>query len=212
MDQPERRGTNCLLGGNSKQHALFGLSCNFDNLELPFSACIQCQEKALRYLTAGNFSIQMDATCRLCYGFSLSRVLNHGKYIVPMPLPQTSNPPGCSLTDKPGLLTFELLGDAWHYAIRMFVHTKQWHKEDVKSYFTMLCINNNTVENFIQCCCNYLLVEDLRDKPNQYNDEMVAYVKHQRTVHPLLYQVPPPRPPGVLDPLASAWRRLCICP
>jgi hypothetical protein len=96
------------------------------------------------------------------------------------------------MTDKPGLLSFELLDDAWNYAIRQFVHTKQWHKEDVKSYFTMLCINNTTHENCILCCCNYLLVEAMRDKPNQYADKMVAYVKHQRTVHPLLYQVPPP--------------------
>jgi hypothetical protein len=38
IDQPKRRCTNCLLAGNSKQHTMFGLSCNFENVELPFSA------------------------------------------------------------------------------------------------------------------------------------------------------------------------------
>jgi hypothetical protein len=50
MDQPERRGTNCLLGGNSKQHVTFGVSCDFENLGPKFSACPKCVRVAERYL------------------------------------------------------------------------------------------------------------------------------------------------------------------
>ena len=50
MDQPERRGSNYLLGGNSKQHPLFGFSCNFQRLERPFAACRKCVTMATRYI------------------------------------------------------------------------------------------------------------------------------------------------------------------
>ncbi len=78
MDQPERRGSNCLLGGNSKQHAMFGFSCNFENLERSFSACPTCLRVAVRYLRAKHFKAQMIFSCRLCYGFSFSRLLQYG--------------------------------------------------------------------------------------------------------------------------------------
>jgi hypothetical protein len=55
MDQPERQGTNCLLGGNSKQHVMFGVSCNFENLERRFSACPKCVQVANRYLLSKDF-------------------------------------------------------------------------------------------------------------------------------------------------------------
>jgi hypothetical protein len=46
MDQPECRGSNCLLRGNSKQQAMFGISCNLENLARPCTACPKCLAKA----------------------------------------------------------------------------------------------------------------------------------------------------------------------
>jgi hypothetical protein len=74
MDQPERQGTNCHLGGNSKQHATFGVSCDFENLERRFSACPKCVRVANRYILDGEFAFPMVFSCRLCYSFSLSRL------------------------------------------------------------------------------------------------------------------------------------------
>ena len=42
QDQPERRGASGLLGGGSRLHPVFGLSCDFSNLVLPFEACQDC--------------------------------------------------------------------------------------------------------------------------------------------------------------------------
>jgi hypothetical protein len=99
------------------------------------------------------------------------------------------NTPGFSLAWAPGLLTFQLLVDAWHFAVRCFVHNKNWSKEDVKAYFTMLCINTATTDHFVCLCCNYLLVESLKESPNKYDNDMIVYVTKDRTSHPHIYQI-----------------------
>jgi hypothetical protein len=192
MDQPERRGSNSLLGGNSKQHALFGMSCNFDNLERSFAACPKCVRVATRYLDVGDFSIPMHLACRLCYGFSLDQLGKHGKYITVGNLPLPIATPGFSLLGKPGKLSFELLIDAWHFALRQFVHEAQWTKEEVKSYLALLCINKGTVDNFVLCCGNYLLAADMAAMPEEYDTEMTAFVKADKLEHPSLYLLPAP--------------------
>jgi hypothetical protein len=82
MDQPERCRCKCLLGGDSKQHAMFGLSCSFENLERHFPAFpTKCLRAATRYLKTYNFEASRAFSCRLCYDFSLSRLVNNSKYI-----------------------------------------------------------------------------------------------------------------------------------
>ena len=80
MDQPERRGSHCLLGGNSKQHALFGVSCDFEKLKLNFAACAQCVGMATGYLIAGKFTSPLQQNCKECYGFSLKNLVVDGVY------------------------------------------------------------------------------------------------------------------------------------
>jgi hypothetical protein len=82
MDQPERRGTNCLLGGNSKQHVIFGVSCKFEDLQRNFAACPKCLRVANKYLKKKEFAFPMVFSCRKCYGFSLARLIQHGRYRV----------------------------------------------------------------------------------------------------------------------------------
>jgi hypothetical protein len=184
MDQPERRGSSCLLGGNAKQHGIFGVSCKFVNLERPFPACPECLGVATKYLLANNFKEPMVFSCCLCYGFSLSNLVNHGRYITPCHPKLSVETPGFSLTDKPGALSFELLIDAWHFAIQRFVYKKDWSKDQVTAYLSMLCINKATIAHFTLCCCNFLLVQNLDATPEEYNDSMSAYVNHDRTCHP----------------------------
>jgi hypothetical protein len=157
-DQPERRSSNCLMGGNSKQHGMFGLSCNFDELEHKFSACPKCLRAASRYFDAGVFTNAVVHSCRQCYGFCLSQLIKHGRYrtvlhddvLLDAPLPVST--PGSQLAIKPGMLDFELLLDGWNHAIRKVIHDKTWSKKQIQAYFNLLCINEATVENFLLCC------------------------------------------------------------
>ena len=45
QDQPERRCASGLLGGGSRLHPVFGLSCDFSNLAFPFEACQECSNR-----------------------------------------------------------------------------------------------------------------------------------------------------------------------
>jgi hypothetical protein len=139
MDQPERRGTNCLLGGHSKQHVTFGVSCDFEILQRRFSACPKCVGVANRYLKEGRFGSPMVFSCRLCYSFLLPCLFEHGKYLTHCHSKLSVHTPGFDLTSNPGgLLSFKILLDSWHLALRRFVHDKKWTNEEVKAYLTLL--------------------------------------------------------------------------
>jgi hypothetical protein len=56
QDQPERRSASGLLGGGSTLHPLFGMSCDFNQLQLPFEACLECQTEVLEYIAFKDWS------------------------------------------------------------------------------------------------------------------------------------------------------------
>lgn len=67
QDQPERRQASGLLGGGSNLHPMFGMSCDFNKLELPFNACTQCEVKVHEYIEAANWSlVPMPNRCNHC--------------------------------------------------------------------------------------------------------------------------------------------------
>jgi hypothetical protein len=158
MDQPEQRGTNCPLGGNSKQHVTFGVPCDFENLEQTFLACPKCVRVANRYLEKGEYASPMAFACWICYSFLLPRLFQLGKYLTPCRSKLTVDTPGFELSNHPGMLSFEIFTDAWNFALRRFVYDKKWTKEEVKTYLTLLCVKKLTIEYFTRCCCNYLLL------------------------------------------------------
>jgi hypothetical protein len=134
----------------------------------------------------------MAFACRNCYSFSLTRLIQLGKYLTPCHLELTVDTPGFELSNHPGLLSFEILTDAWNFALRIFVYDTKWTKEEVKTYLLLLCINKATIEYFTRCCCNYLLLQDLNNRPGNYDSDVVAYVKKDYFGHPQLYQLPSP--------------------
>jgi hypothetical protein len=169
----------------------------FENLERSFFAGPKCFRATNRYLKSKEFGSQLVFSCRLCYGFSLSCLLQHGRYTAPCHSKLSVDTPGYSLTDKPGSLTFEILVDTWQYALRRFVHDTTWSKEDVRAYFTLLCINKGTIDDFICCCSNYLLLQHINKFPQEYNDNVMDFVSKDCVCHPQLYALPDP---------PSSWR------
>ncbi len=57
QDQPERRQASGLLGGGSTLHPLFGTSCDFISLALPFVACPECKNTVHQYLDKRDWSL-----------------------------------------------------------------------------------------------------------------------------------------------------------
>ena len=172
MDQPERRGSTGLLGGNSKQHALFGVSCDFGNLTQPFAACPPCCVKAQIYFSLAKFALPIAYNCPNCHSYSLPSLLEDGKRKKDVLPWLSAKAPGHILTSRPGTITFKLLIAGWHYAVTQFVVTRQWTQPQVEAYFGLLCINRATTDHFTQCCRNYILVQHMAIDPDAYSDEM----------------------------------------
>ena len=137
QDQPERRGASGLQGGNSKLHPLFGMSCDFLNLELPFQACSSCQKFLKNYLDAKDWSQPPSVgPCPHCLSWSLQR-LSQTSYITCFedPIHLHADAPGASLFHGPGMLPSSKLIAAWNYSIDMFAIKTCWLESDVKKYF-----------------------------------------------------------------------------
>ena len=72
QDQPERRQASGLLGGGSTLHPLFGTSCDFISLALPFVACPECKNTVHEYLDKRDWSLPpLDKGSFNCLGWSL---------------------------------------------------------------------------------------------------------------------------------------------
>jgi hypothetical protein len=93
QDQAERRTASGLLGGGSKMHPLFGMSCDFQKLGLPFEACVDCVGHLEVYLAAKDWTRPpTEVRCEHCLGWSLDR-LTHASYTSSYEVPGSRVPP-----------------------------------------------------------------------------------------------------------------------
>ena len=115
MDNPERRSNYGLLQGNSKNHGIFGTSCNFELLHLPFEACNVCKQNYINYVIIGDWESPLhNFQCDHCYGYSLQRLLRNGIYNTPLAtLPDANDAPSISLAGGLGIITTQLLKLGW---------------------------------------------------------------------------------------------------
>ncbi len=198
MDQPERRGSTCLLGGNGKQHPLFGISCNFLDLACSFEACPNCLKVARLYLAMKCFDTPPVFECSSCYSYSLTRLLLVGKRKAPVLPRLTPDAPGHFSTSQPGQLSLSMLLEGWQYAVQKYVVEHQWTQTEVVAYFNLLCINTVTIEHFTTCSRNHVLLQDIAEQPDEYSPDMLALVTRERQQHPDMYNIPCPQRLGVL--------------
>ena len=70
QDQPERRKVNCLLGGNSNNHARFGYNLNFKPLVSSMPSCSRCQGLLQKNLPGPD-------SCQDCYSWYPENRLTH---------------------------------------------------------------------------------------------------------------------------------------
>ena len=195
QDQPERRSASGLLGGGSNLHALFGMSCDFNRLELPFKACFECENRVHQYIAAKNWAYPpLQNKCPHCLSWntdhlSSSTYTNNG-YERPPDL--TVNHPGFSFFEGPGILTSSILIAGWNHCIDMFAVQRQWLESDVKRYLAQLCINEATVTFFVDHCRRYVYRNHLSENEEQYTHEEVANTILDYAENPQKYALPTP--------------------
>ena len=190
MDQPERRGSTSLLGGGGKQHPLFGLSCNFSELSRKFAACEECLSVAKAYIATASYENRMIMECNCCYSYSLKRLMMEGKRQFPVLPWLAADAPGYLLTTRPGVLSMDLLIAGWQYAANKFVVEHQWTQREVEAYFNLLCINTATTEQFTSCCRNTVLLQDMVNRPEEYPEPVLAFIRKDQLEHPTMYVIP----------------------
>ena len=202
QDQPERRAASGLLGGGSKMHPMFGMSCEFQNLRLPFEACDDCVSLLDAYLAAGDWSRPpMEVRCEYCLGWSLNR-LTCSSYDVPYVLPgkppdiddqrEVAIPPGIELFRGPGRLVSKLLKASWEHCIDEFVNQARWVEADVKLYFGILCINEATIGAFIDTCRRQIYLRQMEDNQDSFSADQIAQFEDDKALDPESYELPPP--------------------
>jgi hypothetical protein len=108
-----------------------------------------CLRVANGYLKKKEFGFPMVLLVKTALFFLLSRLLHHGRYLTPIHTKFSLETPGFGLAGSNGLISLAMLKDAWQYALRQFVHDKQWTKDEVTAYFTLLCTNKGTINHFI---------------------------------------------------------------
>lgn len=203
MDNPERRANFGLLAGNSKNHACFGLSCNFANLQKPFEACDACAGLVSDYCKSSNWKISPpQPTCNNCHGFSLPHLLKEGKYKEPefvLSSPEMSEEdlPGYHLFGSPGKLDNKTLRDAYVTARDFFIDGKL-SKSQVEDYLSVMCYNKKTIDNLIKGSRLYCLLQEVEtgspDVTVDDKEEIAAAKKISRNG-----TIEKPQPPAMLD-------------
>ena len=200
MDNPERRTNFGLLGGNSNNHAYFGLSCNFSKLRLPFEACSLCQTEINNYCSERGWMNQPAPApqCNECHGFSIDHLLQEGEYLEPIYIPDgtinKSTLPGNHLFEKPGRLTNTLLIGAYNKARDLFLEGVMAEKE-VRSYLSTLCFNNKTISDLLEQCRTYQLSIDIQNKSSDItNDDRLEVLLAEQQSPEEVIKIPSPPP------------------
>ncbi len=201
QDQPERRMASGLLGGGSKIHPLFGMSCDFLKLRLPFVACTECGILLQEYLEKRDWRLPpMVVRCEHCLGWSLKRLTeatyHSSSFSLPGHAPSIDDtrpiivPPGIELFNGPGRLSSRLLTAAWSHCIDEFVHTCRWVESDVKLYLGQLCINEATVSGFVDACRRHIFQKEMEDNPGSYTADQISQFEQDRAIDPTSYHLP----------------------
>jgi hypothetical protein len=194
QDQPERRGASGLLGGGSRLHPLFGMSCDFVSLVLPFEACKECNNHVVQYLEAKDWKkVPLDGECQHCLGWSLNR-LTSCSYVSSFEYPHFvgDDTPGSALFHGPGRLPSSLLTDAWNHCIEMFAIRRDWLEANVKKYLQQLCINDASIASFIQKCRRHVYLQEVKCNAEEYTHEQIASTIKDSLKFPRSYNLPLP--------------------
>lgn len=166
QDNPERRSAAELKGGNSNNHGIFGVSCNFDLLEVPFQSCRACRELLLPYIKAKNFDDDpTNVCCKGCMGWSIDKLCSVGKYKEPISenLKLEEGEHGFHLTLGPGRITFDMCKKAWAHAIEKFIEKPEWTAGNTEAYFDLFCFNKSLINRFIEEARAYINIKEARN-------------------------------------------------
>jgi hypothetical protein len=192
QDQPGRRQETNTLGGNSLNHAIFGISCYVKHLRKPVAACDRCREATVMYLDKGNFQSLLRPACSACTNWCFPVDPNAGLYqsCISEKFPVDAVV-GKDFNLGGGAIDFTLLIAAWQEACGA-VTAGRWTDTAALLYLKTLCVNEATVKAMLHQCRNYMLWTEIGADPESYDAPTCATYRQQFAANPDRFAIPLP--------------------
>ena len=191
QDNPERRGCANLLQGNSNTHGIFGVSCDFKNLRVPFEACDECRKKLEEYVRTADFSQpSTDYNCQRCLGWSLDKLCLKGRYLHSMNDFLSDGDVGYEMTRRPCRITFASCISAWNFAIQKFIHEGSWNATRTKLYLKLFCCNDELQKRFVSEAREYINVRESVKADASESFELEDLVRYRQVHKDGLHRLP----------------------
>jgi hypothetical protein len=194
-DQPERRSSLALSGGNSTFHSRFSYSCDYTKTNLPINSCCDCYihiEKEYNDYALNNKVNKYNREwrcnkCHNCYNWLLegSHGGNDYMFSVDNDFPSSE----CNSEREIGYsrLTFKKLRDCVSYVHDSIVSGK-FKKKQASSYLKFHCMNDKTITEIISKAYNSHLLQVSID--SKILDPLSFQVLNKdKEDHPELYKI-----------------------
>jgi hypothetical protein len=171
MDQPERRGENQLLAGNSNQHKRFGFSFPWHKFEDVLRPCQACRDTLLDDAQAWENNFH----CSVCTNFACDPF---------HPLFAVSVPENFPLVPLPGemlgplRLSYHLLANAVNTS-HAFLVNRVWNEKQVTDYLDWHCVKPQSVKAIILHADHCRDFNDIMDDPLSSPAERAAAIRER---------------------------------
>jgi hypothetical protein len=195
QDQPERRGSNQLMAGNSIYHARFGYAAPWTDFKDVLRPCPEC-----RSLLLDQTQEWTDPKCSVCTNWAID--IAHPLLFFPPPhlIPDGTDAEAANVSRDlwvpPIRLTYSGLRNAVQLSHQSYV-TGAWEAEKARQYLRCYCIRTSTIDAIMQQADNCKQYQDVIDDPQATAIERLAVIAEAEK-DPLLW---------VPWPIPAFWRR-----
>lgn len=171
MDQPERRGANYLLGGNSLYGARWGYSINLQEIHHLLVPCDSCKKKLLSRDPMWN-----KTPCSKCSQWEMMR--RHDDNFLTWKIPKTfpENPNFKDGVLRPVKLNYDILDYAVMVAHTMLVAGK-WKKVEAETWLSYYCLNKHAQTCIVRNAQNISAFQQLASLGDEDNEDYQALLE-----------------------------------
>lgn len=186
MDQPERRGANSMMAGNSTYGARWGYSANFVAIKERIVPCRTCETKLLKKDVSWN-----QTPCSKCSQWELIRSDKFLSWKAPPNFPTDTTE-----CDSNGLLLPKKLqySHLWYAASKAHksIVAGKWSKTQAESFLSYYCLDTKASSGIVSRAQNIRALENLSSRPDLSEDYEAMVARKAKYPDEFLAWVPPP--------------------
>jgi hypothetical protein len=173
-DQPERRASLYLLGGNSVFHARFAWACDHFALASKLPSCANCLANLISIVN-GEQAHMPD--CQECLNWSLEGDSPLLDFPAPVDYPQDLFKENEARQLRPIKLSYELLIEKVQLA-RTKLETDKWSRKETESFLKSYCLNDEIITRLLSAADYRARAKRSEDDPDDPMHYMEANYTH----------------------------------